>query len=113
MAARKTCEDCGAPLEPRPRIRFCPACVAAHKRLHKSQKYRQTRQTVHTHPEKIYTVVACPDDTWPCNVILSKTDVTATLTQGYFPTGMILENLGRHLRVCGNLFSKQFLVEVH
>lgn len=110
---RKNCEDCSAPLD-RPRVRFCPACIEEHKRQDRARRYaNKIRNSKRSTIERTFRVVACPDDTWPCNVILSKTDVTATLTQGYFPTGMILENLGRHLRVCGNLFSKQFLVEVH
>lgn len=112
MAARKTCEDCGAPLEPRPRIRFCPECVAAHKRKYKSQKYRVTRHAGHTAPEKIYKVVSCPDNEWPCNCQLVKTDVEITLKTGHFPPGMVFERSGRRLRVCGDLFSKQYLVEV-
>ena len=115
MAVRKNCEDCGAPLDPKPRVRFCPTCVDEHKRSWKRQKYqrkKQNRRDVNTHKETLFKIVSCPDDDWPCGCELCKFDVQKTLDIGHFPTGMVLEQRGRRMRVCGNLFTKQYLVEL-
>ena len=107
----KVCTECKiiyrVPANNAWRSERCPNCQSAVKRIDARSHRKKIGGDI---SYKTHTIIKCPDDTFRCGAMFSKTELDDMGLMGFLPTNMIVRCRNRYLRVVGDPFTKQILV---